>query len=149
MTQYFVINRRVFPIILQLFLPTRSLWIYTLGLHFSIICSHWDLLFALGFLHQLEREILDLKCWGLPRTHPTEENWIFLLVFLPGAQLIQKFFQKLFLSCLLDIWSKPFFLLLNVFLCIDLVFCSSFLDQLTADPKILVATFDVRAISYA
>ena len=40
-------------------------------------------------------------------------------------------------------------LLLNVFLCIDLVFSSTCLDQLTADLKILAAIFDVRAISYA
>ena len=44
---------------------------------------------------------------------------------------------------------KPYFLLLNIFLCIDLDLCSIWLDQLTTDLKILAAIFDVRAISYA
>ena len=138
MTQYFVINRRVFPIILHLLLPIRSLWIYTLGL-ISIICSHWALFSALGFLHLQERESLDLKCWGLQRTHPIEEIWIHLLVSSQVPCNIKIHSKIVFLSCLLDAWSKLFTLLLNVFPFIDLVVAAFLL--LTADLKIFGSHF--------
>ena len=70
-------------------------------------------------------------------------------MFSSQVPLIQNSFN-IFLSCLLDAWSKSrFYLLLNVFWCIDLHFCSIYLDHLIAYLKILAAIFVVRVVFYA
>ena len=151
MTQYFVINRRVFPTILHLLLPIRSLWIYTLDHIFPLFVVwapiefyslHWA--FYTTRERNLRSEVL--------RTSKNPSHWGELdtpSCFPPRCPINIKILSKIVLVLSIGIWSKPLFLLLNVFPCIDLVFCSSFLVQLTVDLKILAATFVVRAISYA
>ena len=131
------INRRVFPTIPHLLLPLRSLLIIVIFSTIFLVSSLW-VPYLSGFStptreRNSRSEVL--------RTFKNPSHWGELVtsfyVFLTSAINI-KIIQKIcVLSCLLHGWRKTsFYLLLNVFLCIDQDFCSIYLDQLTADLKI-------------
>ena len=126
MTQYFVINRRVFPIILHLLLPIRSLWIYTLG-HFVlpfVVWAPFEFHSLCGFSTPTRER--DYRS-EVPRNSKNPSHWGELdtpSCFPPRCPINTKILSKIVLVLSIGIWSKPLFFLLNVFPCIDLVFAA-------------------------
>ena len=136
LTEYFVINIRVFHSFTTSFLSPFDLYFWfdfdppSLS-YFFYFClwAPFELYFVWVF-YTIKREISWIwSAMDIQEPIPLRGAGKIFLCSLPRCHNTKILYK--FLSCLLDVWSKScLFLLFNVFNCIDLDFCSIYSDNL-------------------